>query len=219
MNSLCSLLVVLSLPLACAASNITYNVDFSAGPATVTGTITTDGTIGILDDPAFSNQVHIIGWNLTLSDPTTFSEGSFTTPCEGLPCEVNLHDGPLNAEVTASGSDLFATPTQLSFNFSASDGGLLIFETGADGAVCFANVNCLSFSYGPGTSLYINNASVEFSDCPDLSGSYDCRYAPLSGVQVIATASAEASSTPEPAPGLLTAIGFSVIVMRKRFWA
>jgi PEP-CTERM motif len=49
---------------------IVYNVDFTDGPETTTGTITTDGTIGEL----VSGE--ITAWNLTAAGPVSFSMDS-----------------------------------------------------------------------------------------------------------------------------------------------
>ena len=50
-----------------ASANIIYNVDISGGGETVTGTITTDGTIGAL------TAASIVAWNLSASGPAVLS--------------------------------------------------------------------------------------------------------------------------------------------------
>jgi hypothetical protein len=216
-------LTLLSLALGVTlggAASITYNVNFTVGPASVTGDIVTDGTIGNLVDPSFSDGVHIINWNLLLNDPTTLTKPPFT-PCDGPPCTFDLFGPPgIGAFgghlVSANGNDLSATATQLLFNFSGTDGGYFLFETGASAAVCFETTasNCISFQYGAGESLYINSASVQYNHCPDNSGSYDCRYSSLTGSQVIGTAAG--SSAPEPSTLALLGAGIAVLGFRQK---
>ena len=51
-----------------AANNITYNVNLTFGSAgSMVGTITTDGTLGVL------TTSNIVSWNLTLADSATNS--------------------------------------------------------------------------------------------------------------------------------------------------
>lgn len=91
-------------------ADITYNVNRTIGAGTVTGTITTDGATGVLATG------DIVTWNLTLFDGTlTFS---LTGPAVA------------NSVVQVAGSDLTATASTLSFNFSGGDGGYLLFQDG-----------------------------------------------------------------------------------------
>jgi len=89
------------------ASPITYNVDQTIGLGSVIGTITTDGNSGIL------GLADITNWNLNLN---------------GVGASFNLQ--PSNSAVWGGGSDLTATPTQLLFNYSGSDGGFVVFQDG-----------------------------------------------------------------------------------------
>ncbi len=85
------------------AGNITYNVavnlPLSAG-GSITGTITTNGTLG---------ASNIVAWHLDLVAFGTFEFDQS------------------NSNVSVSGTDLTATPTALLFNFGGSDHGYLIF--------------------------------------------------------------------------------------------
>ena len=102
----------------CNASSITYYVDQTIGGGTVTGNIVTDGTIGVLA------QSDIVGYSLQLSDPAV-SANTFTLSC----CNF----------FPFSGSDLSATPTQLLFNYSGSDEGVVdISDPSLDFDVCFS---------------------------------------------------------------------------------
>jgi hypothetical protein len=105
-------IVVLALtailaPTALKAGDITYAVDETVGPAgSVTGSITTNGTIGVLDDS------DIVDWNLILND------GSNPT------FELLVS----NSEEEVIGNDLSASATQLLFNFNSTDTEQLLFE-------------------------------------------------------------------------------------------
>jgi hypothetical protein len=94
------------------ASNITYTLNRTIGAGSVTGTVTTDGTTGALTD------LNFVDWSLVLSTP---SQGAFDL------------FGPLsgnNSVVWSTGSDISATSTQLLFNYSGSDLGVLVFQQG-----------------------------------------------------------------------------------------
>jgi hypothetical protein len=89
----------LALSVGAAKASVVYDVDLSAGiRGSVTGTITTDGTIGTL------NSGNITGWDLTLN------EGSDT---------FVLQPGVGN-DVTILGTQTSATATGLFFNFSGT---------------------------------------------------------------------------------------------------
>ena len=92
-----------------AASPITYSVNRTIAAGSVTGTIQTDGTIGVL------TAANVIDWNLTLNDGTnTFV---LTGPASGN-----------NSHVFITGSDVTATAANLSFNFSGVDSGYFLFQ-------------------------------------------------------------------------------------------
>jgi hypothetical protein len=91
-----------------SAGTIGYSVNETAGGSSATGTITTDGTLGTL----YGN---IVDWDLTITDGTN----SFTAT------------GPLSgddSELGFAGSDLTAISSNLSFDFSRTDGVVLFFE-------------------------------------------------------------------------------------------
>jgi hypothetical protein len=175
------------------------------GPGSLTGTITTDGTIGTLA------TADIVNWNLTATEAysefspppvftSTFSTnlngpllnvgppGPFVSACFVRDCGV--FGNGTNSSEQVVGSDLTATPTQLFFNFSGSDFGLLVFESGF-------NLFCVSNLYGACDGPA--GASVEESG---LEPSTE----PLTGNVVIGTASAT-TVTPEPTFMALTGFG------------
>jgi hypothetical protein len=160
----------------CRAGNITYSVNLSVGAGSVMGDIVTDGNTGLLNPNA-----DIVSFNLLLNDT------------------VNTFDLVDGVDGTGEGfygpSELTATPTELLYNFSGSDG--LDFELNIDGSggqfVCFeSDSNCSGLP--PGIAL---TASPEFANM---------QYTPLSGTQVIAEV-----STPEPSTLALLISGIATI--------
>jgi hypothetical protein len=90
-----------------SAGPITFSLNNTVGAGSISGTIATDGFLGVL------GTSNILDWDLTLSDGTT----SFTLL------------GPLsgnNSQVVVVGTDLSETATQLLFNFSGS--GYVLFQ-------------------------------------------------------------------------------------------
>lgn len=88
---------------------IIYNVNRSIAAGSVTGTVTTDNTLGVLAGVNFTD------WNLVLDDGSSM---------------INLL-GPLsgaNSGVNISGTALSATATDLVFDFSNVSAGYVIFQ-------------------------------------------------------------------------------------------
>ena len=109
------------------AGEIVYTVDQTVNSGSITGTITTDGTLGTL---AASD---IVAWQLDMNDGSNTNTES---------------DQGAGAGVIFSGSALSATLTTLSFNYSAGDGSYVGFDidNGAEGSVCITSTsNC----FGP----------------------------------------------------------------------
>ncbi len=106
---LCSTLLFACASLSQAAS-ITYNVNwtFSANDY-VTGTIQTDGTLGLL------SASNITGWSLDGS-ALNHGTGTMTGPSPTF-------------TATVTGTDLTATSTDLLFNFSGTDGGYFALQS------------------------------------------------------------------------------------------
>ena len=90
------------------AGPITYNVNRTIGLSSVIGTITTDGTIGVLDDN------NITSFSLTVADPTYSVAITNANGGTHLLSSGNAYPGPAN------GSPLSATATQLLFDFSST---------------------------------------------------------------------------------------------------
>jgi hypothetical protein len=93
-----------------APANATvYNVNETIDGGSVIGTITTDGATGTIDPSDF------VAWDLVLSGP-----GSTVTI-------ANTDSG---AVVFGQGTDITADAMHVSFDFSASDDGFLVFQDG-----------------------------------------------------------------------------------------
>jgi len=101
------LTAVVLAAVTCSAGNITYNVNRSIGPGSVTGYIQTDGSIGTL------TSGDIVNWNLTLNDGTN----TFV-----------INGG--NSVAYTQGADLTASATLLVFNFSGGDNGIFLLQDG-----------------------------------------------------------------------------------------
>jgi PEP-CTERM motif-containing protein len=102
----------------------------------VSGTITTDGTLGTLTSPS-----QITAWTINQTFDTLRYPASISSPAS-----------PSNSTVTLTGNALTATATGLFFNFSGSGGSLLEFASnnffGGSGGIslqyCDATGNCLN---------------------------------------------------------------------------
>jgi hypothetical protein len=132
-------LVILATPIAGMAADITYTVNEAVGPGSVTGFITTDGAIGSLATG------DIVNWDLTLKDG---SGGMFVL---GGPGESN------NSAEIDEGADLTATSSELLYNYSDSDMGLLLFEAPTVGSndqfLCYTSSPDCSSDATTGISL------------------------------------------------------------------
>jgi hypothetical protein len=140
-----ALTVLLALTTGAQAAPITYNVDLIVGDGSATGSITTNGSLGILSNGA------IIDWDLLLDDGIT----TFTL------------DGTSNSERSIVGTGLVATSSELTFNFSGA--GFVLFQNPSTGSginyLCFAGVGC----GGPASAINLAT-SIQRSDTTPMSG-------------------------------------------------
>jgi hypothetical protein len=127
---------------AATAVPIIYTVNQTIGGGSVIGTITTNGTIGIIDQSDF------VSWDLDLN---------------GLDATHHITNG--NSVVVVSGSNVSATSTEVSFSFSGP-AGFLLFQDGlfsgtqywcnaSTGADCFQGKSVVPESF--------NSPSAEFA--------------------------------------------------------
>jgi hypothetical protein len=131
---------VLALASCAWANPITYNVNLSVGTnAAVTGTIVTDGTIGTL---ALAN---VVSWNLTITDGTN----NMTTVLTPANSNIQSFNG--------NSSDLVATSTNLTYNFSDPSEEELAFGI-APNALCLGPSSglCANGSIGNVIGIAVN---------------------------------------------------------------
>ncbi|MFZ0137004.1 MAG: collagen-like protein, partial [Candidatus Sulfotelmatobacter sp.] len=138
---------------ALASNNITYNVNLTFGSAgSMVGTITTDGTLGVL------NTSNIVSWNLTLADSATNS--TLLTPGNSAFSSGNDDTGGL------PNNDFAATSTTLTMTYN--NGGFWGLG-GTSGSFCMTDwSNCFGpIAYG----TWNINGDNTFSDSAAGAGS------------------------------------------------
>jgi hypothetical protein len=115
---------------------LTYVGNRTIGTGSANLSITTDGTIGVL------NQANITGWTIGVTD----ANGTFT---------LQGPNSGNNSQLLISGTALTATATDLLFNFGASS-GFALFQNpsiGSSGPFYCPQINgCFDFS-GPGEGV------------------------------------------------------------------
>jgi hypothetical protein len=154
---------------------------------TVSGTITTNGTIGILQPG------NILGWDLNLIDNFNAADDVTLTP--------------LNSSLVEDvGNGLSASATDLSFNFSDSGAEFLIQGT-AHGAFSGFQYFCFSATGGacaPGETIVPDFYAVDGVKVTGLTGTLPLNPSPL------------VSNVPEPATLSLFGAGIAGIGLVKR---
>jgi PEP-CTERM motif len=175
---------ILSALLGCAAAALAaavspahatvYNVDRTIGSGSVVGTITTDGATGTITFSDFT------AWDLVLT---------------GVGATATITNNDVGAAVWGEGLDITADATHVFFNFSASDGGFLIFQDDKMSGNTYWCVDSTSIA------CTANEAVV-----PQSFGDPSAQAATLSGNQAIAST---AGAVPEPATWALMLLGFA----------
>jgi hypothetical protein len=160
--------------------------DPSVTPASVTGDICTDGTIGTLA------QSDIVSWNLSLSN-------SWNPQISDYSLSSSLSTATLNLYLNNVASPLSATPTQLTWDFFDPGAGnyaeLYFSDSSSNNFVAWDNFH----SSGPVTTNSYGNTQT--------SASYGT---PQSGPQLVGTA------IPEPASALLLLAGLAALPPLRR---
>ncbi len=128
--------------MAVPASAATFLVSQIGGGVSAIGSITTDGTLGVL------STANVTTWSLNLND----GFGTFTL------------NGTSNSQLLVQGSDLTATATGLFFNFSGT--GFALFQNPSVGSginfVCFVG-NAVCGGAGNRTSVSVSNFGGGFA--------------------------------------------------------
>ena len=119
---------------------ITYVINREVGDGAVCGTITTDGTLGVL------TTSNIIDWDLDLYAP-----GMADGPVDSI-------DFPTSFQTIISGTGTIATPTELRFDFGAS--GFFLMQGFTAMGETFGNFYCIEVSgcTSGGTGEHIGQA-------------------------------------------------------------
>lgn len=129
--------------MVCRASDITYDINQTVGSAHAVGTVTTDGTIGIL------TGADIVGFTLTVSNGASMDTISNTTGDESI----------------VIGSDLTATSSGLFFNFGDTGAtGFALTDAGQQNGICF--VTATGMCTMTGISIEIGVNGTDFTNPP-----------------------------------------------------
>lgn len=170
------------------AQAATYTVDSQIGAGSVSGTIVTDGTLGILDTS------DIVSWSFTISAGNLL----------GGPSEVI--DSDTAQGFGAFGTAFTATSTELLFDFTGA--GLVFFAGASGNGWCLTTENQCGGVPGIGPGYYVYYNEDEFLGQP-----VPAQYEPGDGsAEVIATIAA----VPLPASLPLVLAGFGGFAALRR---
>jgi hypothetical protein len=177
-NALGVLLFLILAVSVSKADDATYAINLAFGSGTAIGTVTTDGTDGVL------NTSDIVSWNLTLTDHGANS--TILTPSNST-VSSDLGNG------AGANGDLTATPTSLLFNYGVGDSGSWSFS-GVTGQFCITSyTNC----FGPADTF----------GTWSINGDYEWTYASASGIQTIGSEVPEPGTLGLLGAGLISIVG------------
>ncbi len=177
---------VMLLFVGSANAAIIYDLDRTIGAGSVTGTITTDGTLGSL---ATSN---FIDWELLISD----GAGSFTLFGPGT--------AAANSNLLLTSSSFIATLTDLIFDFDAP--GIALFQNPSNGSG--VNWWCLDGTLANCAGTGDGSESVHVLSSTE--------YVLHSGEVTISTTSTNPVSVSEPGPLALVGLGLLGLALSRR---
>ncbi len=190
------LLSVVLAALAGSANAITYNVSRTIGGGSVTGTIETDGKLGIL------SESNIVDWTLTLSSPNLRLG----------PTEVIRKSDP-GSTTQVYGPALVATATQLTFD-SDSPFAFIVqaFATGNGWCLMGRLVQCRPTTNPQEENIMFHSSNPPFESPLNVPFDPDilivAESASRAGIQVVGTATA---AVPLPAALPLLGAGLGVL--------
>ncbi len=181
-----ALTILLAITQPSAAAPIVYNVNRTVGAGSMTGTIETDGSTGLLA------TANVVAWNLQLN---------------GIGSSFNLTQS--NSTDLVSGSDLSATANDLLFNFSASDNGYFLIQANSPGLFSGEHYYCDAPSLGG----CFAGETVSPASVFDTSQTYV--FAPRSGVEVIGTAGGTSVPEPATLALVGLGLGIAGVLRRR----
>lgn len=156
-----------SLSTSVQAAPITYNLSFTNLPNTLSGTITTDGTIGAIH---FAN---ITGWSFAVAGPSPFQMSSADLGA-GFQC-IGL-SGCFTASATALSFNFGSlVPNDPFTNYQSNNGVVQFLEFAQGGAFPISAVNLAAIQSQLGSTYYapssdvVGAADVAATDVPEPS--------------------------------------------------
>jgi len=192
-----ALITLFLFTLPVLADPITYSINQASATAAAAGTITTDGTIGIL------SSANILAFSFTASQPAHY----ITVPSggKGAPTVVLVPAQSTSFNAGSSniyGTDLTATMTGLFYNFADVADNFAAFS-GNGAGVCFSGGFCSGGDQGyQGSGIFLGSSFVELNASTTLQQ-----------IGVVVTPVAE---TPEPSGLLLLGTGILALANRVR---
>jgi hypothetical protein len=193
---------------AAQAANIIYSVSFWAGAAgSLTGTLTTDGTIGNITGSNF------VAWNLLLTGRDAFGHTVTETLTDA---DSTLFSGSFldsNGVIQGSVTGLTATPTALTFDFSGTTPSFILFQRVFGSAASFACIARTSnTNLCGGTGVHVDPKNTDADGTNAGQGPSNAILPPPTGVRIFAAV------VPEPSTWLSMIAGFGMVGfgMRRR---
>jgi hypothetical protein len=187
--------VFLTLCAATANASIIYDINRTIGEGTVTGSIQTDGTLGVLREGNIEN------WSITLFAPNLNAGNPYTF-------DITSGDTFLRPKGSTSTTPVSATSTELLYDFSTSGYFMLMSNTVSVSGTTTAYFWCLETSGcsgGPDLSEHIGHTII--------GGSVADQWVQYTDTDTVVFATVTAVPVPAAAwlfaSGLLGLVGFA----------